>query len=71
MSGFSIWHWLIVLISLSWAIPCGIIAKRVGYSPIAGALMALPLVAFITVWVFAFVRWPIDERCAQVTDRFD
>jgi hypothetical protein len=62
MGSFSIWHWLIILIYVAIIIvPCWRIVSKAGY-PGAWSLLALvPLVNVILLWVFAFVRWPIER----------
>jgi hypothetical protein len=58
MGGFSIVHWLILLlIGLLWVIPLARIFKRVGFGW-GWALPALfPPFAMVALWVLAFSRW--------------
>ena len=63
MSSFSIWHWIVVLIifGIFCAIPAwfGVkIAQRAGFAPASGVLIGIPVVGLITLWVWAFTRWP-------------
>lgn len=71
MGGFSIWHWLILIIGLLWAVPTGIILKRLGYSSMLGILMIIPLVNFIAIWALAFARWPIDSGSSAMAETFE
>jgi len=66
MSGFSLWHWIILLlIGLIWVIPLARLLRRVGYSR-AWALFALfPPLALILVWVLAFSPWKIADSSAE------
>ncbi len=62
MGGFSLWHWIIVLLFLISAWPAWRISERAGFAGAWGLLIALPLVNLIVLWLFAFSRWPIDRR---------
>lgn len=62
MESFSIWHWLIVLFWLVVFIyPLWRIASRAGFPGAVSLLMLIPVVNVIAIWVFAFVKWPIDK----------
>lgn len=58
MGSFSIWHWLFLLIWLSFIVPVGKIVSKAGYHPAWCLLAFVPLVNFVMLWVFAFSRWP-------------
>ena len=60
------WSHLIVfaLYGLVFVIPISKVLRRVGFSGWWSILAVLPLVGIIALWVFAFVRWPI-ERAAR------
>jgi hypothetical protein len=64
MSIFSVWHFIIFLISilLFW-----LIAKKAGYSGWWVLTMIIPLVNLIMVWVFAFAEWPVEHGPPRVT----
>lgn len=63
MGEFNIFHWFVVLAILACvAIPVGSILKRTGHNPIWCLFCFLPLVNFALLWVFAFKRWPIDNK---------
>ena len=38
--------------------PAMIISRRAHGSPWPGAIMAIPVINIIAIWVFAFSRWP-------------
>ncbi len=60
MESFSIWHWTVVLVIVC-VIPAwfGVkIASRAGFSAASGVLLGVPLVGLVTLWVWAFRRWP-------------
>jgi predicted ABC-type exoprotein transport system permease subunit len=59
MGGFSVFHWLIVLLIFA---PFFQIVRKAGFSPFWGILAFVPLVNIIALWVFAFIRWPRDEN---------
>jgi len=59
MAGFSIWHWLIVLIWLFVVgFPVARILGRLGYSRWWTVLAFFPLVNLICLWLLAFAQWP-------------
>jgi hypothetical protein len=63
MGSFSIWHWIVVLvvIGLGFALPAWLgvkIASRAGFGPASGILLGVPIVSLVTLWVWAFRRWP-------------
>jgi len=45
-------------------IPYVKIIQKAGYSGWWVLVMLVPIVNFIMLWVFAFVRWPVEERAA-------
>ena len=53
---------VIVLYLLIFIVPAAKILARVGFSGWWSLLAVVPLIGLIGVWVFAFVRWPIDDR---------
>jgi len=62
MGSLSVWHWLMILIYLTVIIvPCWRIVSRAGYSGAWSLLALVPLLNVILLWVFAFVRWPIEK----------
>jgi nitroreductase len=71
----SIWHWVVLLFVL--AVFLGLpawfgvrIASRAGFSPASGVLLAVPLVGIVTLWVWAFRRWPaLEQFSSGPTDR--
>ncbi|MBK67247.1 MAG: hypothetical protein CMP22_03845 [Rickettsiales bacterium] len=40
----------------------GKIMARLGHSPGWSLALLLPYIQIITFWVFAFKKWPIDEK---------
>ncbi len=67
MTGFSLWHWLIVLIWLAVVgFPVAKILGRLGYSKLLTILAFIPLVNLIGLWLLAFGSWSgVDEREVQ------
>lgn len=55
-------HLLVVsgLIELLFAIPAGLILKRIGYSSWWALLCFVPIAALFGIWLVAFVKWPRD-----------
>lgn len=63
MGGFSLWHWILVLLfSLAWLVPLWRIVRKAGYPGALALLGLVPGVNAVMFWVFAFVRWPVEER---------
>ena len=63
MGSFSIWHWLILLIWLAaFLVPAWRIASKAGFPGALSLLLLSPLVNIVMVWVFAFIRWPVEQR---------
>jgi branched-subunit amino acid transport protein len=50
---------------LLFAIPAGMILKRMGFSSWWALLCFVPVVALFALWLLAFVKWPRDAA-AQV-----
>ena len=77
MGGFSLIHWIILLIvltaAIAWPIASGVILKRIGYSPLWCLLVFIPIVNAIGACVVAFSRWPLDDRLVgnESTARLD
>jgi hypothetical protein len=53
---------VIVLYLLILIVPAAKILTRVGFGGWWSILAVVPLAGLIGVWVFAFVRWPIDNK---------
>ena len=65
MGSFSIWHWLIVLLWLAvFIVPAWRIVSKAGFPGAMSLLMLIPLVNIIFIWVFAFVKWPVEKSSA-------
>lgn len=57
------WHWLTLLILYGLPAVCGWrIAGRAGFPKALGLLLVVPLAGLILLWVWAFIRWPIDTK---------
>ena len=62
MGSISIWHWIIVVgYIVIVAVPTARILAKAGFSPWWTALAFVPLINVIAYWVFAFVRWPVED----------
>ena len=63
MGTFSLFHWMIfALIFAVWIIPAWKIVSRAGFNGAWSLLLFVPLIGAIVYWVFAFIKWPIDNR---------
>jgi hypothetical protein len=49
-------------------VPAVKVLPRVGFSGWWSILIFVPLVNIIALWIFAFGRWPIDERIRQALE---
>lgn len=62
MGSLSIWHWIIIA---PWLVvvlvPGWRIASKAGFHGAWSLLLLVPLVNLVTIWVFAFVRWPTEQ----------
>lgn len=62
MGSLSIWHWIIFLLFIYiFVAPCWRIAKKAGFSGAWSLLAVVPLVNVIILWVFAYVKWPVER----------
>lgn len=58
----SIWHWILVFALVLFYIPAWRIVSKAGFPGALSLLMLVPLVNIAMLWVFAFVRWPVESR---------
>jgi uncharacterized membrane protein YhaH (DUF805 family) len=73
METYSFYHWLIAVIIvviylLIFLVPIAQIVHRAGFSRWWCVLSIIPLINFILLWVFAFVRWPAIAAGSPVHD---
>ena len=62
MGGYGLTHWIwLVGVIIVVLYPVGRILGRLGFSPFWSLLALVPLVNFISLWVFAFIDWPRDR----------
>lgn len=66
MEGFSIWHWLIVVmvVGIFVVLPAWMtvrILSKAGRSSLWCLVILVPVVNIVMVWAFAFARWPALE----------
>ncbi|WP_305825246.1 hypothetical protein [Massilia brevitalea] len=63
MYNFSIWHWIILLAFIAFALfPFWRILNKAGYSGAWSILTLVPVVNLIVLWVFALVEWPVEKK---------
>jgi uncharacterized membrane protein YhaH (DUF805 family) len=66
MGTFSIVHWLIFgIIFTSWMVPAWKITSKAGYSGAWSLILLVPMVGFVAVWAFAFMKWPIEVQAER------
>ncbi|KQS55545.1 hypothetical protein ASG17_05565 [Brevundimonas sp. Leaf363] len=58
MGSMSIWHWLIILITLAPMFPIGQVLKKAGFSPWWALLYMVPIFNLVALFVFAYSKWP-------------
>jgi len=62
MHSFNTWHWLIVLLWLAvFIIPAWRIAAKAGFPGAMSLLLLIPVVNIVFIWVFAFIKWPVEK----------
>ena len=68
IGGISLWSFLLIVILLVFfIIPIlifGLIAKKAGYSKLWSLLFFVPIINVFIVWVFAFIKWPVEDADA-------
>ena len=63
---YSSGHWLVGLIGfLAFVIPAVKILRKAGYSGWWLLTAFVPFLNVIMLWIFAFARWPIEERAVS------
>ncbi|EJL28503.1 hypothetical protein PMI01_03515 [Caulobacter sp. AP07] len=65
MGSMSWIHWLVVGLALLatgfvLGFPAARILRRAGFSPWWSFLVLVPYLNVVALWVFAFVRWPLE-----------
>lgn len=65
-SGF-FWHWVVVsaAVIVMFAYPVARILRRLGFSGWWALLALIPWLNIVALWVFAFVRWPIEPKAGD------
>ena len=53
-----------LLVVSVWA--SGRVVKRAGFSPWWALMLVVPLINVISLWVFAFSRWPLDRASSEL-----
>jgi hypothetical protein len=62
MGAFSLWHWLVLLVvAAAFIIPAWRIAAKAGFPGALSLLLLVPLLGIVLLWVFAFIRWPVER----------
>ena len=62
MASLSMWHWIILLIFLAiYIVPLWRILNKAGFHGALAFLSLIPLVNIVLLWVFAFVKWPVER----------
>jgi hypothetical protein len=63
MGEYSLVHWIwLVGVIIVILYPIGRILNRIGFSAFWSLLALVPVVNFISLWIFAFIDWPRDQR---------
>ncbi len=58
MGGFSLWHWIIVIVVLALNLPAYWAIKKTGWSGWWFLILYLGPLGVIFLWVLAFAKWP-------------
>ena len=60
--GFGPLHWLVfIAVVVAVVYPIGRILSRLGFSPLWGMVVFVPLVNLLALWILAAIDWP-DEK---------
>ncbi len=63
MSSFSIWHWLFLAVWLAvFIVPLWRIVSKAGFPGAFALLAIIPLLNIVLLWVFAFIKWPVERK---------
>lgn len=63
MENISIWHWIIVLLTVvGYLVPIWRIVGKAGFNGALSLLAFIPVVNIAMLWVFAFVQWPVERN---------
>lgn len=57
----SVWYWFVVIGLLFLYIPAWRIVRKAGYPGALSLLLLVPVLNIVMLWVFAFVRWPVEQ----------
>jgi hypothetical protein len=62
MGSFSFWHLLILVFALAvYLVPAWRIASKAGFPGVSSLLILIPVVNIVVIWVFAFIKWPVEK----------
>jgi uncharacterized membrane protein YhaH (DUF805 family) len=63
---YSPFHWVVGLVGfLIFVVPAVKILRKAGFSGWWVIISFIPLVNVIMFWIFAFARWPLEDRVAS------
>lgn len=66
MGTFSIIHWLIfAIVFIAWMVPAWRITSKAGFSGAWSLILLVPMVGFVAIWAFAFMKWPIETQAER------
>lgn len=66
MENYSIIHWLIFgIVFIAWMVPAWKITSKAGYSGAWSLILLVPMVGFVAIWAFAFMKWPIEVQAER------
>jgi len=66
MENYSIVHWLIFgIIFIAWVVPAWKITSKAGFPGAWSLILLVPMVGFIAVWAFAFMKWPVEIQAER------
>lgn len=62
IGGISLWQPLLIIgVTLIPVLIYGPIAKKADYSRLWSLMFFVPILNIIIVWVFAFIKWPVEN----------
>ena len=65
MGNLGVWHWAIILFFVAiYVVPVWRIVSKAGFPGVLSFLALVPVLNIVMLWVFAFVKWPVEREAA-------
>lgn len=57
----SVWYWMVFFSLFVFYVPAWRIVSKAGFPGVLSLLLLVPVLNIVMLWVFAFVRWPVER----------